>query len=339
MIRSGLKWMFLIIGTMIGAGYASGRELWQFFGHESALAIILFSILFVIATYVIMKISYENKTVHYMPILEKLLGSRLKRLYDAMIVVYLFSTTVIMLAGGGAALEVIGVSYWTGIAIISGFLILLFVWDNKGMTSMNAIIIPILIILLVGVLIKFTHTSHNTLQINWLKQSNWPAAFTFTALNILPLVAVLGAVGRDVKHKGEIWIASLGSGLVLGSISFLYNESLLHITSDVMLYEIPLFALLKSYPYAMTVVMSALLWFAIYTTAASGVFGIITRCREIIKLPLWLLAAILIALMLPLTTLGFSTLVAVLYPIYGVINLYILASILIYPIANRFNLS
>ena len=29
---NGLKWMFLIIGTMIGAGYASGRELWEFFG-------------------------------------------------------------------------------------------------------------------------------------------------------------------------------------------------------------------------------------------------------------------------------------------------------------------
>lgn len=31
MVNSGLKWMFLIIGTTIGAGYASGREIWEFF--------------------------------------------------------------------------------------------------------------------------------------------------------------------------------------------------------------------------------------------------------------------------------------------------------------------
>lgn len=339
MIRSGLKWMFLIIGTMIGAGYASGRELWQFFGQESAIAIVLFSVLFMLATYVIMKISYDHKTMHYTPVLERLLGKRLSVLYDGMIMLYLFSTTVIMLAGGGAALEVIGISYWTGIIIISVLLVFLFIWDNKGMTSMNAIIIPILIVLLVGVLLKFTHSDAHILEIDWMKQSNWPAAFTFTALNILPLVAVLGAVGRDIKFKGEIWIASVGSGLILGCISFLYNQSLIHVTNEIMLYEIPLFALLKTYPHVMTIVMSGLLWFAIYTTAASGIFGLTTRIRDVMKWPLWTLATILVCLMLPLTTLGFSTLIAVLYPIYGVINLYILASILIYPIANRFDLS
>lgn len=40
MFRAGFRWMFLILGTAIGAGYASGREIWQFYGEQSALAII-----------------------------------------------------------------------------------------------------------------------------------------------------------------------------------------------------------------------------------------------------------------------------------------------------------
>lgn len=60
MIRAGLKWMFLIIGTTIGAGYASGRELWQFFGHESGLAILLFIVFFSICCMVIMDISHKK---------------------------------------------------------------------------------------------------------------------------------------------------------------------------------------------------------------------------------------------------------------------------------------
>jgi uncharacterized membrane protein YkvI len=339
MWKSGLKWMFLIMGTMIGAGYASGREIWQFFGQNSVLAIVLFTILFSICCTVIMTISFENRTVHYIPVLHSLLGKRLTGFYDVMIVLYLFSTTVIMLAGGGAALEMFDVPYWIGIVVISFFVVFLFFWDIKGMLSMNAFIIPVLITLLVTVLGWFFYSNIGGTDSSWGTQDNWPSAFTFTALNILPLVAVLSAVGGEIKQKGEIWIASLGSGVILGLISLLYNQSLLSVSEEMLVYEIPLFAILKYYPYYMVVFMSVLLWGAIYTTAASGVFGLISRFRSVVQLPLWVIALLIVLAMIPLTTLGFSTLIAILYPIYGILNLYILASILIYPIMRRQELS
>ncbi|WP_096202895.1 YkvI family membrane protein [Bacillus sp. FJAT-45350] len=335
MWTSGFKWMFLIIGTMIGAGYASGRELWQFFGAESGLAIILFTILFIICTHVIMKISYRSSSTHYIPVLEQLMGRKLTKLYDMMIILYLFSTTVIMLAGGGATLEVINLPYWLGIAVIGGLLIILFIWDIKGMTSMNSVIIPLLIVSLLGTLLVFQYFNGFPIEFKFSEQNNWPAALTFTALNILPLIAVLAAVGNEVKREGEIWIASTGAGLVLGGISFIYNESLIQVAGDIILYEIPLFAILKEYPYFMVLVMSALLWIAIYTTAAAGLFGLISRFKELINIPAWLLAMALLLAMVPLTTFGFSTLVSVLYPLYGLLNLYVFASILLYPIMKR----
>ncbi|MGO4889031.1 hypothetical protein ACJ2A9_14850 [Anaerobacillus sp. MEB173] len=338
MWRNGFKWMFLIIGTMIGAGYASGRELWEFFGAESGLAIMIFTVLFIICCSVIMKISFRSESTHYLPILQSLMGKKLTGLYDMMIILYLFSTTVIMLAGGGATLEIIQFPYWIGIAVIVFLLVVLFLWDTKGMTSMNSFVIPLLIIFLVGVLSVFQMSMGFSIEIDLSKQQNWPTAFTFTALNILPLVAVLAAVGKEIKHEGEVWIASIGSGLLLGGISFLYNESLLKVAHEIMLYEIPLFAILKHYPYYMILVMSGLLWTAIYTTAAAGVFGLVTRFRNYIKLPLWLLALLLLLMMIPLTTFGFSNLIAFLYPLYGVLNLYILAAILLYPITKRTNM-
>ncbi len=335
MIKAGMKWMFLIIGTMIGAGYASGRELWQFFGNESGFAIILFAVLFIICCTVIMSISYSQKSFHYIPVLQLLMGKRLTSLYDYMIILYLFSTTVIMLAGGGATLEVLHLPYWLGIIIISALLVFLFFWDTKGITSMNSFVIPILITFLVGILFSFQMLEGFAINLHVSEQRNWPAAFTFTALNILPLVAVLGGVGREIKTKGEIWIASIGSGVVLGGISFLYNESLLKVAHDIMFYEIPLFAILKHYPYFMVLVMSALLWVAIYTTAAAGLFGITSRFRKFVTVPLWALAFFLVMIMIPLTKIGFSTLISVLYPLYGILNLYILAAILLYPILKK----
>ncbi|UCZ53241.1 hypothetical protein LGQ02_21145 [Bacillus shivajii] len=337
MLLSGLKWTFLIVGTMIGAGYASGRELWQFFGSESSFAILLFSILFFICSYVVMKISYEKKSAHYIPVLKELMGRRLTKVYDGMIILYLFSTTMIMIAGGGATLQVLHVPYWFGVVIISVLLVLLFIWGINGMTSMNAMIIPVLIISLVGTLLVFQWTSGFSFQFDVTKQHNWPSAFTFTALNILPLVAVLGAIGHKINHRGELWVASLGSAVILGTVSFLYNESLLKVAHEVMLYEIPLFAILKHYPYFMVLLMSGLLWVAIYTTAASGMLGLCTRFREFVKLPYWMIAFLFVILMIPLTTIGFSRLISILYPLYGILNLYVLAAIILHPIMHRFD--
>ena len=338
MWKSGLKWMFLIMGTTIGAGYASGRELWQFFGDQSGLAILIFTFMFSLCVYVIMKISYEEKSEHFIPVLNKLIGKKLTRFYDIMIILYLFTTTVVMIAGGGATLEIFALPYWVGIFIFCLLLIFLFIWDIKGMVTMNTFILPILIGGLIVTLLIFIIYNGKPMSFDLKSQENWPSAFTFTALNVLPLIAVISGIGRQIKHVGEAKIASIGSGLILGVISFIYNESLMQIAEEIMLYEIPLFAILKNYPYPMLVFMSFLLWAAIFTTAASGIFGLTSRFRKVTKLPLWVLATFSLLAMVPFTTFGFTTLISVLYPLYGMINLYILGAILLYPIINRYNL-
>ncbi|WP_047983452.1 YkvI family membrane protein [Ornithinibacillus californiensis] len=335
MWKSGFKWMFLIIGTTIGAGYASGRELWEFFGHGSGLAIVLFVIFFVMSCNVIMTISYKKSSTEYRPVLKEIVGKKLSPFYDVMIFVYLYTTTVVMMSGSGATGQAFNFPYWWGIAFIAIMLVLLFLKDISGLLSINQIILPILIFGLLYVLLTFIHDQNLHLFSHWREQHNWPSAFPFTALNILPLIAVLGAVGDKVTSKQEIWIASIGSGLTLGIVTYVYNNSLIQIAEEIIVFEIPLFAILSNYPFYMVLFMSILLWFAIFTTAASGVLGITTRLAGYFKLPFWLLVAAILATMIPLTTLGFSTLVSILYPLYGLLNLYVLTRLLLFPLWNK----
>lgn len=335
MWRAGFKWLFLIIGTTIGAGYASGRELWQFFGYESVLAIGIFIILFTVACYVILSVSYQLKTVHYLPVLEVLLGKKMSYFYDVMIVLYLFTTTAVMYAGSGAALEAFQVPYVYGIAISAFFVILLFVWRAEGVVLINAFLNPLLIALLIVTLTCFLFTQRDIFHIEWEHQSNWKAGFMFTSLNILPLVAVLAAIGSKIKKRGEIWIASVGSAILLGGITFLYNESLLHVAEELFYIEIPLFAILNHYPSFMAIIMTVLLWLAIYTTAVSNLLGLTSRLRQRVDMPWWLFAFLLTLMMVPISFVGFSKLVGFFYPLYGVLNLYLLASLLVYPMMQK----
>ncbi|WP_087973912.1 YkvI family membrane protein [Oceanobacillus rekensis] len=332
---SGFKWMFLIIGTTIGAGYASGRELWQFFGHESGLAILLFALFFSICCTVIMNIGYKLKTPNYLPVLEEIVGKKLTGVFDIMILLYLFTTTIIMIAGSGATGQAFNFPYWWGIGIIVVALVLLFSNGVDGLLSINQFILPILLGGLVYILIMFTIDQELALFSHWHEQRNWLAAFPFTALNILPLVAVLGAVGNKIESQKEIMIACWGSGICLGVISYIYNNSLIQIADEILVYEIPLFAILKHYPFEILVFMSILLWFAIFTTAASGMLGIVTRLQEYFQKPMYVLVIVILILMIPLTTFGFSTLVSFIYPIYGILNLYILARLLLFPLWNK----
>ncbi|HEX6593327.1 MAG TPA: hypothetical protein VF095_01930 [Bacillota bacterium] len=335
MWKSSMKWMFLIIGTTIGAGYASGRELWEFFGHESGLAILLFVLFFTVSCVVIMEISFQKKSTQYRPVLRNIVGDKLTAVYDFMIFVYLYTTTVVMLSGSGATGQAFNVSYWWGIGIIAVALIILFAHDISGLLSVNQIMLPILIIGLLFVLLMFTMDQKLTLFSQWHEQRNWIAAFPFTALNILPLIAVLGAIGYQIKSSEEIWIACIGSGIILGVLSYIYNNSLIQIADELLLYEIPLFAILKDYPIEMVIFMSVLLWFAIFTTAAAGILGIVTRIQDYFRAPLWILVLLILMSMIPLTVFGFSTLISYIYPIYGILNLYVLTRLLFIPIWKR----
>ncbi|MFD1851003.1 hypothetical protein [Oceanobacillus bengalensis] len=335
MWSAGMKWMFLIVGTTIGAGYASGRELWQFFGHESGLAILLFTIFFSICCTVIMEISYKKKSTHYLPVLREIVGEKLVKFYDVMIFFYLFSTTVVMIAGSGATGQAFNYSKWWGIAVIVVALVVLFMKNIDGLLAINQLILPLLIGGLLFILILFTYDQDLHLFSHMSEQRNWTAAFPFTALNILPLIAVLGAIGDKVTSKKEILIASIGSGLILGIVSFIYNNSLIQIADEILLYEIPLFAILKHYPFEILIFMSVMLWFAIFTTAASGILGIVTRISEFTNKPfVWIVIVVLIT-MIPLTTIGFSTLISFIYPIYGILNLYVLTRLLLFPLWKK----
>lgn len=333
---NGLKVSFLIIGTTIGAGYASGREIWEFFasyGENSSYFLLLSMLLFSFSCYVIMTISYQLKAPHYVQVLEELIGKRIAKIYDVLILFYLLSTTVVMFAGSGATLEYWSISYWVGVGIMGLLVFFIFLRDVETIMSLNSILIPILVSTLIVVCLLFLWKEYGQTEALPSGKMILPSAIAFTALNIMPLIAVLSALGSRMK-RAEIKIASISSALGLCTISILYNESLLKLGHDVLLYEVPLFAILRFFPAEFMLGVSFVLWLAIYTTAISGVFGLVSRFRESAGLSPQVIAGIIILLIIPLTKFGFANLIKVLYPLYGVLNLFILATILLYPLTK-----
>ncbi|SEM83004.1 YkvI family membrane protein [Lihuaxuella thermophila] len=336
-----LKISMTIVGTTIGAGFASGREIWEFFasyGEASHYSILLSILIFFVATVMVLHISWKQQTKHYSELLEHIMGRPLARLFDGMILLYLLSTTVVMIAGSGATAE-----QWKGedafvwgCVLLAAAVFVVSLFDLKGILSMNTLLMPILILILLVVCFQFLtshHTGYDIIRIQ-AGPPAWPAAVSYAAFNVISLVAVLSTMGSQIQHPSEIWIAGAVSMLCLGTIAFLYNFSLLKIEHLMSQYEIPLFALVQHYSPVWIFLITCVLWLAIYTTAISNVHGLVHRLTDFLTWPRWLIALASLVLLTPLSQFGFARLVQILYPLYGVINLFILASILLYPFSE-----
>ncbi|BBP93585.1 hypothetical protein BsIDN1_72030 [Bacillus safensis] len=131
-------------------------------------------------------------------------------------------------------------------------------------------------------------------------------------------------------------MASILSGLIFGVISYVYNEILVDISGSLSAEGIPLFTVLEGAPTSLFVFMTIVLCLAIYTTTAAGLFGLSSRMLSFVRMPRWLVVLVmLLFLMAPLTSLGFADLIAFLYPIYSLLNLYLLVCLMLYPILSK----
>jgi uncharacterized membrane protein YkvI len=207
-----------IVGTTIGAGFASGREIWEFFGsygRQSYGGILLSMAAFWAAVTVLLGISWKKGTRHYSEVLEEVIGPRMARWIDGLVFFFLLSTTVVMLAGSGT----IFARWWgtagfwggVGIMVVAAFLVLLF--DVKGLIALNSWVIPLLIVVLSAVCLQFWlgETAVPGAVVEPEPLPVWPSALVYAAFNVLSLMAVLSPMGKEIGGWGEI-VAAGGVG-------------------------------------------------------------------------------------------------------------------------------
>ncbi len=333
-ITNGIKIGLTIIGTTIGAGFASGREIWEFFGSygmQSNIGILIAIIMFALSSIYILWISNKYKTENYYEVLEILMGKHLAKLFDGFIFLYLFSGSVVMFAGSGATFDQWNISFIIGVIVLAVAVWIVLIRGIDGLMGMNSILIPFLIIVLIYVTSQH-YFSNDTYSAEFIRShlKVWPSAITYSALNVVSLLGVLSTMGKRIESKLEMIIGGLFSALVLGIVSVILNMSLLKV-EFVQQYEIPLFSLIPESKPILLLIVSITLWFAIYTTVLSNIHGLVYRLQKKWNLSTGKLSIAIILAIIPITFIGFSTLVNILYPIYGVLNLYLLAVLLLYP--------
>lgn len=145
-----LRVVFVIIGTLIGAGFASGQEIYTFFfsfGIKGLIGILISSIIIGITIYKTLKVVYKNNINNYGEFLDHFIkNKKLKEISNIIINIFILISFYIMIAGFGAYLhQEYSLNSIIGSSILAILCLILFKTNVSGLVKVNEILIPILI--------------------------------------------------------------------------------------------------------------------------------------------------------------------------------------------------
>lgn len=326
------------IGTVVGAGFASGQEIIQFFGvfgYKGIYGIILATALFSIMGSIVLYQVFKNRITSYSEYITPLFGRRISKIMELIIISYLFIGFCIMLAGSGAVFkEQFDISANIGIYVMSFFCFLTLVFSVKGISFVNKIIVPFLIIgiILVGsvIIVKEGFVFSNFCGASVTKTGNWlTSALLYVSFNSISSIVILTSLLPIINSEKQAIKGGILGGLGLGAMAIFILLSTLILYTDVYSIEIPMIKAAQFLGRWGGYMYSIILWLAMFTTAIASAFGCISKISKSIKGNQLFISAIFCIIAVPLAKVGFASLVSIIYPLFGYLGLFMLVFIIV----------
>lgn len=331
MDRDSVKIAFIYIGTIIGAGFASGREIIDFFGvygRKGIIGMMICGCIFAfIGAFFLSKV-YELKLKNNNEVLKLIFGKKIAFFIETIVTIFLFIGFSIMLSGSGAIFsEEFKLSSNTGIYLMAILCFIVFISRIKGFALINSILVPILIagivILGINVILKEGFTFSNAEGVRYTTKGDFiTSSFLYVGFNSLLLSVVLSSLLPLISSKKTAIRGGILGGLSLGIIGCFILIPLLILYTETFNLEIPMLKVSEYLNVYYRSIFSIVLWLAMFTTAIANGYGFIqNRSNKINKN---IVSFIFCLCGIPMAKLGFSNLVSTMYPIFGYIGVVIL---------------
>ncbi len=317
---------FAYIGTVVGAGFASGQEVLQFFnayGLWGLVGMLVSSLLFFFIGYSVLMMGRGLQAQSHLQIVRFTNGSLLGSLIDIVITLFMFGGLAAMLAGAGAIVReqfafppvwgILAMAVVTFVTVAAG---------THGVVNAISFVVPFLIVSVLYISVSsLLHNPVTQAEIetaaalpgatpNWLL-----SAVNYASYNIVISVGVLTPMGAVTADKRRLFWGALAGALALGlCLSAIYFGVLTNIT-NVHHMEVPMIEIARQISPAVQTVFAAVLFAEVYTTAVGNLFGLVQRISH--KFPKWVFAAAATAAAFAVAQLGFSNMVKYLYPAVG----------------------
>lgn len=317
------------VGTVVGAGFATGREIVEFFtrfGFIGLIGILMSGYILIFQGSKLMRISARIGAKSYQEFNEYLFGKILGTIINLLMLVMLLGVCAVMLSGAGAVFdEQLGVSKNIGLVITIGLSVLVMLVGIKGLFAVNTFVVPMMIVFSFMLMILSMRLPNFMDQLLYIPfaEDGWKsvvAPFSYTAFNLALAQAVLVPVASEIKDDQTVKWGGILGGIAL-TVILLSSHFTLVMLPNVELYKIPMAVIMKNLASGLYWIFILIIYGEIFTSVIGNIFGLERQIKNYVRIPSMLVVAIIFAITYFISLVDYGVLLSYLYPIFGYISI------------------
>lgn len=339
----------VFIGTIVGAGLASGKEITQFFtsfGVKSFLGIILCGTFYIIMGSIISKISVNYNLNSYSDVMKIISPNLLGKLTGVITTLYLISSASIIIAGSGAL-----INQFFGIPKIAGSLIMIalasffLIRGTDGLIEVNSFIVPALITTITIITILYflfcreMVTIDNIASFKPKREGILLSTILYAGYNILCSSGVLVPLSTQMKKSKTMIIGIFFGAIGLTLLCCMINLMLMINQPYIYEYEIPLLFVAQRFGPVIQALLLIIIWLEMFSTEVSDVYSISKTLEQTFNIKFERGIFLVLVIALPISQIGFTNLISTLYPLFGVLSLIFIIQCLIFYYKHKDKMS
>ncbi|MGL5821122.1 MAG: YkvI family membrane protein [Sarcina sp.] len=322
----------IFIGTIVGAGLASGKEITEFFttyGIRSVFGILFTGLFYILLCSIISKLSIEHKLNSYGEVINLVSPNIFGKFTGIITTLYLMCSASIILAGSGAIInQFFGIPKIVGTLIMAIIAILILLRGTNGLVEINGIIVPSLVFVISTLTILYVFFSGENLNpLEILRTESNTAngwiisTILYAGYNVLCCTGVIVPISTKYGNRKTMFKGiCLGAG-ILTMLCIAINLMLLVNQPYIYEYEIPLLYVADRFGKPIQVMLLAIILAEMFSTEVSDVYSIGQTLKQTFKIDFKKAVIGIILVALPISQIGFSNLIETIYPVFGCLSL------------------
>ena len=320
----------VFIGTIVGAGLASGKEITEFFtqyGITSFLGIIACGIFYIIMGSIISKISIDYNLSSYSDVINIISPNILGKVTGFITTFFLISSASIILAGSGALIhQFFGIPKILGSLIMILIAVFFLLRDTEGLIEVNSFIVPGLIVTITLITALYFAFCKDTISFNNINsfppQKSGLAISTilYAGYNTLSASGVLVPVSTQMKKTKTMIIGVITGAIGLTILCLMINLLLTVNQPYIYNYEIPLLFVANRFGNIIQALLLVIIWLEMFSTEVSDIYSISKTLEQTFNIKFKKAIFIVLGIALLISQFGFGNLITKLYPMFGVIK-------------------
>ncbi|MCL2839883.1 MAG: hypothetical protein FWE05_03835 [Defluviitaleaceae bacterium] len=328
--------------VFLGAGFASGRELMQYFvgfGRIGIWGLMVAGVLFALTGWAVLSICRREKIVSYSGLMRYLLGEKLGTMTEWAVVGFLFCLFVAMLAGAGAtAQQAFHLPFTAGAVMVGIVVFAILCFGLNGIIKVNLILAPFMVFggIFIGLFTFFTYATPafagigTNLGLAWLL-----SAVVYASYNLVTGIPVLAATSGLAVTKSDARFGGIVGGGIITVLGISMALPLFLYYADIITLEIPFLYIADGYGHGFSALYLTVLITALLTTAACNGFAVLQWAEGLGFKNKAKAAAMICAFGVIASHIGFSNIVAYIYPLFGFLGLFKIVVILFSAVKKR----